>query len=247
MRVFITGATSGIGRAVAIACIEAGYEVIASGRRVERLRELREECNTERLIPYELDVTDRDAIQALPGNLGIIDAIINNAGGALGMEPAHRALYDDWHQMIMTNVLGVVSVTHTLLPQLVAERHGTIINLGSIAGEFPYPGGNVYGATKAFVRQFSLNLRADLVGTGVRVTDIEPGLVGDTEFSLVRFNGDHEQANAVYQGMKPLTSADIAGAILWVLNLPSHVCVPTMTLMPTDQGFGPFAISRHNL
>lgn len=247
MIVFVTGATAGFGRAIAERFIAEGAKVIASGRRAERLAELAEALGPN-LLPLELDVRDAAAVQAavdgLPEAFAAVDVLVNNAGLALGLEPADRALLDDWDTMIDTNVRGLVYVTRALLPGMVARGRGHVVNMGSIAATYPYPGGNVYGATKAFVRQFSLNLRADLVGRGVRVTDIEPGLCGGTEFSTVRFHGDADRAAAVYEGVQPLTAEDVAEAVRWVATLPAHVNINTLEMMPTCQAAGPLAIKR---
>ncbi len=170
--------------------------------------------------------------------------LVNNAGLALGLEPAHRASLADWDQMVATNVTGLIHMTRALLPGMVERNRGHIVNLGSIAGTYPYPGGHVYGASKAFVKQFSLNLRADLVGTGVRVTDLEPGLCGGTEFSSVRFRGDTDKAASVYAGTQPLSAEDIAEATAWVVGLPAHFNVNRMEIMPTCQAPGPLAVKR---
>jgi 3-hydroxy acid dehydrogenase/malonic semialdehyde reductase len=244
---FITGATSGFGAAIARRFVAAGYRVVATGRRADRLDALREELG-EAVLPVRLDVTDAPAVAALPGSLPEgwrdLDILVNNAGLALGLDPAHKAKLEHWDTMIATNVTGLVHVTRALLPGMVARNRGLILNLGSAAGTYPYPGGHVYGASKAFVKQFSLNLRADLVGTGVRVTDLEPGLVGGTEFSQVRFEGDQSKAEAVYAGTQPLTADDVAEAAAWVASLPEHVNINRLEMMPTCQASGPFAIKR---
>jgi 3-hydroxy acid dehydrogenase/malonic semialdehyde reductase len=243
----VTGATSGFGRAIARRFVRDGYRVIATGRREERLQELKEELGTA-LLTQKLDVTDAQAVAALPESLPEgwreLDILVNNAGLALGLEPAHQASLVQWDQMIATNVTGLAHVTRAILPGMVARNRGLILNLGSVAGSYPYPGGHVYGASKAFVKQFSLDLRADLVGTGVRVTDLEPGLVGGTEFSRVRFGGDEAKAAAVYEGTTPLTEDDIAEAASWVARLPPHVNINRLEMMPTCQASGPFAIRR---
>jgi 3-hydroxy acid dehydrogenase/malonic semialdehyde reductase len=195
-------------------------------------------------------VRDRDAVEetidTLPPEFAEIDVLVNNAGLAKGLEPAHRADLDDWDQMIDTNCKGLVYCTRVVLPGMVARGRGHVLNLGSVAGKYPYPGGNVYGATKAFVRQFSLNLRSDLQGTGVRVTCIEPGLVGGTEFSAVRFAGDQAKADAVYADTTPLTSDDIAESVHWAASLPAHVNVNTLEIMPVSQSFAALQIYRAN-
>jgi 3-hydroxy acid dehydrogenase/malonic semialdehyde reductase len=245
--VFVTGATAGFGKAIAERFIKEGHAVIAAGRRAERLQALRTALG-DRLLPLVMDVTDRAAVMAaiqdLPDPFAAVDVLVNNAGLALGLEPADRADLDDWETMVDTNVKGLLYVTHALLPGMTARGRGHVINLGSTAANYPYPGGNVYGASKAFVRQFSLNLRADLVGRGVRVTDIEPGLCGGTEFSTVRFHGDEARAAALYQGVQPLTAEDIAEAVYWTASLPSHVNINTLEMMPTCQAPGPLAVVR---
>lgn len=247
MIVLVTGATAGFGQAIARRFVAEGHRVIAAGRRADRLEALAAELGGP-LLPLKLDVTDKAGIQAalatLPSAFAEVEVLVNNAGLALGLEPADAASLEDWETMISTNVNGVVYMTHALLPGMVARGRGHVINLGSVAANYPYPGGNVYGATKAFVRQFSLNLRADLVGRGVRVTDIEPGLCGGTEFSVVRFHGDEAKAAAVYEGVQPLTSEDIAEAVYWTASLPAHMNINTMELMPTCQASGPFKIVR---
>ncbi|WP_010543152.1 SDR family NAD(P)-dependent oxidoreductase [Sphingomonas elodea] len=239
--VLITGATAGIGEASVRAFADAGWHVVATGRRADRLEKLA----GERVHTLAFDIRDdaaRDAaLDSLPAPFSEIDLLINNAGLALGLEPAHKASLENWRTMIDTNVTALVSITHKLLPGLVA-RKGGIINLSSVAATYPYPGGNVYGATKAFVRQFTLNLRADLIGTGVRVTSIEPGMV-ETEFTLVR-TGSQEASDKVYAGVNPMTAEDIAETMLWVATLPPHFAVNTLELMPVNQGNGPFAVHR---
>jgi 3-hydroxy acid dehydrogenase/malonic semialdehyde reductase len=199
-------------------------------------------------MPLVMDVTAKDSIRTalagLPPELQKIDVLINNAGLALGLEPAHKVAIEDWETMIETNCKGLVTVTRQILPGMVERGSGVIINLGSIAGRFPYPGGNVYGATKAFVDQFTLNLRADLVGTGVRATNLAPGLCGGTEFSNVRFKGDDSAAAKIYEGTTPLTAGDIADTAYWIATLPAHINVNHIELMPTCQGFGPLSIKR---
>ena len=246
--VFITGASSGFGAAAARRFAARGDRVVAAARRTERLRSLAGELGPGVLLPLTLDVRDRSSVERVPAELppdfAEVDILVNNAGLALGLEPAQQAELDEWDQMIDTNCAGLVYITRALLPRLVARGSGHIVNLSSIAGTYPYPGGNVYGATKAFVHQFSLNLRSDLHGTGVRVTCIEPGLVGGTEFSQVRFGGDRERAAAVYAGAQPLTAEDIAAAIEWATSQPPHVNINTIELMPTGQSFAPFQVDR---
>ncbi len=246
--VFITGASSGFGAAAARRFAARGDRVIAAARRTDRLRSLADELGPGVLLPLTLDVRDRASVErvaaSLPEYFAEVDILVNNAGLALGLEPAQEADLDQWEQMIETNCTGLVFMTRALLPQMVARGTGHIVNLGSIAGTYPYPGGNVYGATKAFVHQFSLNLRSDLHGTGVRVTCIEPGLSGGTEFSDVRFGGDRERAAAVYAGTHPLTADDIAAAIEWATSQPPHVNVNVIELMATSQSFAPFQVFR---
>ena len=243
----VTGATAGFGAAIARRLVGDGWRVVATGRRQDRLDALHAELGAG-VLPHRLDVTDAAAVAALPGSLPAdwqaIDALVNNAGLALGLAPAQQSDVADWDRMVATNVSGLIHATHALLPGMVARDRGHVVNLGSIAGTYPYPGGHVYGATKAFVRQFTLNLKSDLVGTNVRVTDIEPGLCGGTEFSEVRFGGDTEKAAAVYKGTTPLTADDIAEAVAWVLNLPRHVNINRIEMMPTCQALGPFNIKR---
>lgn len=244
----VTGATSGFGDAVARQLVAAGGRVIAVGRRKERLIALRDDLG-ERLHPLELDLTDRDAIagaiDSLPADFADIDILFNNAGLALGLNAAQDGRIGQWREMIATNVTAVTELVHAVLPGMVARGRGDIVNMSSVAANYPYPGGNIYGATKAFVRQFSLNLRADVVGTGVRVTSVEPGMC-DTEFSVVRFDGDRQAADNVYANMTPLSADDIANAATWILQQPRHVNVNTIELMPMQQAFGPFAVKRND-
>ncbi|ALV92237.1 MULTISPECIES: bifunctional NADP-dependent 3-hydroxy acid dehydrogenase/3-hydroxypropionate dehydrogenase YdfG [Pantoea] len=238
MIIFVTGATAGFGQSITRRFIATGHKVIASGRRAERLKELKDELG-DNLYTVQLDVRNRaaidEAIAALPAEWRDIDVLVNNAGLALGVEPAHKANIEDWENMIDTNNKGLVYMTRAVLPAMVERNVGHIVNIGSIAGSWPYLGGNVYGATKAFVRQFSLNLRTDLHGTALRVTDIEPGLVGGTEFSNVRFKGDDGRADAVYEGTTALTAEDVTEAVYWVTTLPKHVNINTLEIMPVAQ------------
>jgi 3-hydroxy acid dehydrogenase/malonic semialdehyde reductase len=244
--VFITGASAGFGAAIARR-FGAETRLILAGRRQEKLAALAAELGA-RALPLTLDVRDREAVEkavaGLPPEFSAVDLLVNNAGLALGLEPAQRASLDDWEQMIDTNVKGLVTVTHALLPGMVARGAGHIINIGSTAAEWPYPGGNVYGATKAFVHQFSMNLRADLLGTPLRVSNIEPGMCGGTEFSTVRFNGDAAKAAKVYENTQPLTAEDIAETVHWVATLPKHVNINNLQVMPVCQAFGPLAVHR---
>ncbi|MEP7296650.1 MAG: SDR family NAD(P)-dependent oxidoreductase [Burkholderiales bacterium] len=245
--ILITGASAGFGHAIAERFLADGWRVIACARRAEPLAELAAR-HPGRVLAVTLDVTDRAAIesalQMLPDDFATVDALVNNAGLALGLAPAQAADADDWDRMIATNCSGLVHVTRAILPRLVAQGRGTVINIGSVAGEFPYPGGNVYGATKAFVHQFTQNLNADLVGTGVRATCIEPGLCGGTEFSNVRFAGDDDRAKAVYAGTLPLTAHDIADTVHWVVTRPAHVTINALSMMPNCQSFAGMTIKR---
>ena len=242
--VLITGATSGFGTAMARRFAQARWRVVAAGRRAERLRSLVEEFGAETVFAAPFDVRDaaamNEALSTLPESFRGIDVLINNAGLALGTAPAPEASLDDWLKMIETNVTGLVALTHRLLPVLI-ERKGLIVNLSSVAGSYPYPGGNVYGGTKAFVRQFSLGLRSDLHGTGVRVTSIEPGLA-KTEFTLVRTGGDQAASDALYHGAHPLTAEDIAEVVFWIASLPPHVNINRLELMPVSQSWAGFQI-----
>ena len=245
---FITGATSGFGLSMTKRFLNQNHKVIAVGRREERLDQLKKEF-PENLYPLCIDIRDANAVQMainnLPKEFSDIDILINNAGLAMGVAPAQSACLTDWQTMIDTNITGVLNCTQAILPTLVKKNSGHIVNIGSIAGEFPYPGGNVYGATKAFVHQFSLNLKADLLGTKVRVTNIEPGMCY-TEFSEVRFAGDKNKADALYKGMTPISPDDIAETVDWVLTRPAHLNINVISLMPTDQAFSPFAVHRTN-
>jgi 3-hydroxy acid dehydrogenase/malonic semialdehyde reductase len=244
--ILITGATAGFGAAFARRFVKDGHRVIATGRRVARLDELAKALG-EALLPVPLDVTDAAAVAgfvaALPEGWREVDVLVNNAGLALGLGPAWDADLAAWDRMVATNISGLIHMTRAVLPGMVARNRGTILNLGSVAGTYPYPGGHVYGGTKAFVEQFSLNLRADLVGKNIRVTSIEPGLVGGSEFSQVRF-GDAEKAAAVYAGTTPLSPEDIAETAAWIIGLPAHVNINRIEMMPVCQASAAFAIKR---
>jgi 3-hydroxy acid dehydrogenase/malonic semialdehyde reductase len=244
--VLVTGASSGIGAAVARRFAGAGARLILAARRADRLEALAAELAVPtHVVP--LDVSDRAAVARavaeIPADFAAIDVLVNNAGGALGLEPAPAADLDDWETMVDTNCKGLMYVTRAVLPGMVARDRGHVLNLGSVAGTYPYPGGNVYGATKAFVEQLSLNLRADLAGKRVRVTSIEPGMV-ETEFSKVRFKGDKARAEAVYKGFPPLRAEDVAEAIYWCATLPAHVNVNRLELMSVMQSFAGFSVKR---
>jgi serine 3-dehydrogenase (NADP+) len=242
----ITGATSGFGAATVRRFAQAEWRVIATGRRGDRLKGLIGELNPAMALALPFDVRDdgaaESALASLPEAFKEIDLLINNAGLALGTAPAQKANVEDWHTMIETNVTGLVTLTHRLLPGLIA-RKGAVINISSVAASYPYPGGNVYGGTKAFVSQFSLGLRSDLHGTGVRVTSIEPGMT-ETEFTLVRTGGNQAASDALYKGANPLTPEDIAETLLWVATLPPHMNINRLELMPVRQSFGPFQVDR---
>ena len=242
----ITGATSGFGAAAVRRFVAAGWRVIATGRRADRLQALVDEPGADKVHAAAFDIRDETALDAaldaLPAAFRDIDLLVNNAGLALGTAPAQQASLEDWRTMIETNVLALVTVTRRLLPLLV-ERKGAIINIGSIAGSYPYPGGNTYGGTKAFVRQFSLGLRSDLHGTGVRVTDIEPGMA-ETEFTLVRTHGDQAASDKLYAGAQPMTADDIAEQIFYVATLPPHLNINRLEIMPVTQSFAGFQVAR---
>ena len=242
---FITGGTSGIGEAAVRAFVAAGWRVITTGRRADRLQALAESFG-DAIHTLAVDVRDHAtmeaAIDGLPAAFARVDLLVNNAGLALGTAPAQSANLEDWQTMIDTNISALVAVTRTLLPRLI-ERKGAIVNLSSVAATYPYSGGNVYAGTKAFVRQFSLGLRADLHGTGVRVTSIEPGMV-ETEFTVIRTGGDQAASDKLYGGVDPMTGADIAATLLWVAELPPHLNINTLELMPVNQSFAGFAVAR---
>ena len=247
MAILITGASAGFGEAMCRAFTAAGFNVVGAARRMEKLQALAEELGGS-FYPLQMDVADTSsvpaALQSLPEGFKEIDCLINNAGLALGLDSADKADFADWQTMIQTNIVGLTFLTRQILPQMVERKSGYIINIGSIAGNYPYPGGNVYGATKAFVRQFSLNLRADLAGTGIRVTDIEPGLCGGTEFSNVRFKGDDERAAGVDENIRFIRPEDIADTALWLYRRPAHMNVNTIEIMPVAQSFGALPVVR---
>ncbi|GAA4857865.1 SDR family NAD(P)-dependent oxidoreductase [Luteimonas vadosa] len=246
--ILITGATSGFGAAAVERFAGAGWRVIACGRRAQRLQELAQRFPPGCIHAASFDIRDTEAMQAaieaLPTGFRDIDVLVNNAGLALGTAPAQHADLGQWRQMIDSNVTALATLTHALLPTLVPRR-GAILNISSIAATYPYAGGNVYGATKAFVTQFSLGLRADLHGTGVRVTSIEPGLA-ETEFTLVRTGGDQSASDELYAGASPITAADIAETLWWVANLPPHLNINRLELMPVSQSFAGFRIHRES-
>jgi 3-hydroxy acid dehydrogenase/malonic semialdehyde reductase len=247
MIVFITGASAGFGAAMARTFVKNRHQVVLAARRKDRLEALARELG-ESALPIAMDVTDKNSIEEalsmLPQSWRQIDVLVNNAGLALNTKPAYEVPLEDWETMIATNIKGLVTMTHALLPAMVERGSGLVINIGSVAGRTPYPGGNVYGATKAFVEQFTLNLRADLVGTGVRATNIAPGLCGGTEFSNVRLRDDAAAAK-VYEGTQPLTAEDIAETAYWIASLPPHVNINQIEMMPTCQGYGPLNIKRN--
>lgn len=238
MIALITGASAGFGAAIARKLAQEGHKVIVTARRKERLLALQQEIG-ENCLPLAFDITDEkatlQAIAELPEAWKAIDILVNNAGLALGIGAAQDSSLEDWKQMIATNITGLVTVTHAVLPGMVERNRGLIVNLGSIAGTYPYPGGNVYGGTKAFVKQFSLNLRADLVGTAIRVSNIEPGLCGGTEFSNVRFHGDDAKAAALYVNVDYITPEDIANTVAWIAQCPPHMNINRIEIMPVAQ------------
>lgn len=241
MNILVTGVTAGFGKAIAELLISKGHTVIGTGRRQEKLDELQRQLG-DKFIPLHFDISDlpatKTALQTLPNDvLKNLDVLVNNAGLALGLEPADKTDFADWQQMVNTNILGLIHLTHEILPSMVANNDGYIINLSSTAGSYPYFGGNVYGATKAFVTQFSLNLRADLVGKNIRVSNIEPGLCGGTEFSNIRFHGDDAKAAQVYDSVQYVTPQDIANMVAWLIEQPKHVNINRIEVMPTAQTF----------
>ncbi len=249
MNVLITGASAGFGKALAERLVANGHRVIGCARRLDKLNALAETLG-EAFLPVVMDVSDTASIPQiiadLPDDFKQIDVLVNNAGLALGTEPAHKASLDDWMRMTDTNIKGLMALTHAVLPAMVARDNGYIINVGSIAGSWPYFGGNVYGATKAFVKQFSLNLRADLIGTQVRVTNLEPGNVAGTEFSNVRYQGDDDKAAKVYDGFKTMTGEDIGDILLWLIESPAHINVNRLEVMPVAQTYNGLTIAKQD-
>ncbi len=247
MTVLVTGATAGYGEAIAKKFVQSGAQVIICGRRAERLDAFRKKYG-DSVYGVTLDVTKRSEVEEkltnLPKQFAQIDTLVNNAGLALGLGRAQNADLHDWETMIDTNIKGLLYCTAVVLPGMVHRDRGHIVNLGSVAGEFAYPGGNIYCSSKAFVHHFTMNLKADLVGTGVRVTSIEPGLSGGTEFSKTRFKGDGEKASKIYEGTTPLTASDIAEAVYWAFSRPAHVNINYISMMPVCQAPGPLLISR---
>ena len=249
--VLVTGATAGFGEATARRFLAQGHKVIALGRRTERLEALKASLPADqqkKLLTLAVDVCDSAKVDhlaaALPAEFAKVSVLVNNAGLALGLEPAHQAVLSDWDRMIDTNIKGLIHMTRAILPGMVERKRGHVINLGSVAANYPYPGGNVYGGTKAFVKQFSLNLRADLLGTPVRVTCVEPGMCAGTEFSNVRFKGDDGKAESVYSGVQALSADDIAETIFWSATLPSHMNINVLEVMPVQQASAPFSVHR---
>ena len=247
MNVLITGASAGFGKALAERLVAKGHRVIGCARRLDKLNALAENLG-ELFLPVVMDVSDTASIPQiiadLPDDFKEIDVLVNNAGLALGTNSAQESSLDDWMRMVDTNIKGLIALTHAVLPAMVARDSGYIINLGSIAGNWPYYGGNVYGGTKAFVKQFSLNLRADLVGTQVRVTNLEPGSVAGTEFSNVRYHGDDDKAAEVYDGFKNMTGDDIGDILLWLIESPAHINVNRLEVMPVAQTYNGLTIAK---
>lgn len=243
----VTGASSGFGEAICRKLIMDGYKVIGTARREAKLKALATELGSN-FLPLQLDITQKDAVDSIlvqiPQSFQPIDILVNNAGLALGVEVAYEANYDNWETMVQTNVIGLMHLTHVILPQMVKRNFGYIINIGSTAGTYPYQGGNVYGATKAFVKQFSRNLRTDLFGKKVRVTNLEPGLSGGTEFSKVRFLGDEAKVNSLYQNVDYITSEDIANTVSWLVNSPKYFNVNSIEIMPVAQVPAGLAVSK---
>lgn len=249
MIVWITGASAGFGEAMARRFVAHGHRVVGIARRGERLQALQAELG-DAFYPLTLDMANAQAIapalDSLPASWREVDVLVNNAGLARGMTPAHESSLADWQEMVQVNILGLLTITRAVLPGMVARKRGHIINLGSTAGNWPYAGGNVYGATKAFVKQFSQNLRADLAGSKVRVSNIEPGMCGGTEFSQVRFHGDADKAAQVYANVEPLSAEDIAETVVWIAERPAHVNINRIELMPVAQSFAGLSVYRES-
>ena len=245
--VLITGATAGFGKAMAERYAAEGWQLVLTGRRSDRLEQLKQDLTPAKVHTITFDIRDKEAcfkaVEKLPSEFKNVDVLVNNAGLALGLDPAQSCDLTDWETMIDTNIKGLMYMTRALLPSMVERDQGHIVNLGSVAGTYPYPGGNCYGGTKAFVNHFSKNLLADLLGTKIRVTNIEPGLC-ESEFSVVRFKGDKESADKVYQGTQPIKPEDIAEIVYWTTTLPAHININSLEVMPVDQAFSPFAINR---
>lgn len=246
--VLVTGASAGFGEAICRRLIADGYQVIGAARRADKLTALQAELG-ERFFAVVMDVTDQASIdhafQTIFGRFPSLDILVNNAGLALGVERAQVASAANWQRMIATNVTGLALVTHQVLPRMVAANSGLIINIGSVAGTVPYPGGNVYGATKAFVKQFSLNLRADLAGSKVRVSNIEPGLCSGTDFSLVRLDGNAEAVAALYKDVEAIRPEDIANTVAWISQLPEHMNINSIEIMPVAQSYSALSVARN--
>ena len=244
----VTGASAGFGQAIVKKLVADGYHIIGAARRFEYLKNLQAELGDDKFYPLQMDISQPEEIDAalasLPENWQVIDLLVNNAGLALGLEKAYEADFSDWLTMINTNIIGTSYLTRQLLPQMVKRNTGMIINLGSTAGTIPYPGANVYGASKAFVKQFSLNLRADLAGTKIRITNIEPGLCEGTEFSNVRFKGDGDKATQLYRGAHAIKPEDIANTVSWIVNQPTHININRIEMMPVSQSFGAQPVFR---
>jgi serine 3-dehydrogenase (NADP+) len=242
--ILITGATAGFGEAAARKFVGGGWRAIGTGRRGERLKRLQGDLG-DAFLPLEIDMLDRSALESvarLEAPWGEVDLLLNNAGLAPPTDPLPDTEWDRIATVIDTNITGLVALTRALLPKLI-ERRGQIINLSSVAATYPYKGGAVYAGTKAFVRQFSLDLRCDLAGTGVRVTSIEPGMA-ETEFTVVRTGGDTEASDKLYAGMDPMTSEDLADLFWWLANLPPRLNINTIELMPVSQSWAGFSIAR---
>ena len=248
MIALVTGASAGFGQAICRRLVAEGHQVIGAARRSEKLAQLQQELDFAPFFPLQMDVSDvksvDQALENLPEAWQKIDILVNNAGLALGLDKAYEADMQDWLTMIQTNVVGLVYLTRQIIPQMVERDSGLIINLGSTAGTVPYPGANVYGASKAFVKQFSLNLRADLAGHHIRVTNIEPGLCEGTEFSTVRFKGDKQRSEKLYEGAHAIQPVDIADTVAWIVGQPPHVNINRIELMPVSQTFGPQPVFR---